>query len=450
MIYQHAVKTVNNSMLAGCFRLAPTPLCFSALLLLTACSQPIKKSLHHESKPQAETMTHAVSLPANTEKLKLTRFLPPLAQDPLLEGLSAADISMTKTLAKQNFQRSWNTIGIRSRFVRERLLLTLKQLNAPTSLQVIPAVESTYNPYALSHAGALGLWQLMPRTADVLGVQSNKKHNGRRNISISTAAAIRYLQSMHQRFQSWPLAIAAYNMGPYAVSKRLRKKPWKASDGLENMPIPAGTRTYVQHVIGLIALLHDETFEFPEPITTRSIEMRAPIDLQRLAQLSGMTENDLFRFNPNLNKTQYLREKVTIHVPISHYASIRRNIPLAEPLYVNKTIQKGDNLWTIARAHHTSIQTIKSLNRNMGRYLRIGQSLKVPANSLDQANAGHNPLLSRGYRMRYKVRSGDSLWRIAYRFGTTAKAIARVNQISQHHLIRTGDILWVLARLRPS
>jgi len=424
------------------------------LLLLTSCAQPIKK-FNEYSKPAAahtdiSPTNVSVIQPEKKEKLKLAHFLQPSPSDPLLEGIPPADIIMAKKMAQQNFERSWKTISLRSRFVRERLLLTLKQLNAPASLQVIPAVESTYNPYALSHAGALGLWQLMPRTARVLGVESNKKHNGRRNISMSTTAAIRYLQEMHQRFNSWPLALAAYNMGPYAVAKRLKKHAWKEADGLENMPIPTGTRAYVQHIIGLAALLHDATFEFPKPITTRPLQLQAPVDLQRLAKLSGMTKNDLFRFNPSLNKSQYLHNSVTIHVPTSQYDTLQQNISQAEPLYINKTIQRGDNLWTIARSYHTSVATIKSLNTNMGRYLRIGQHLKVPAHHFAQNSAGHNPLLSDGYRMRYKVRSGDSLWRIANRFGTTAKAIARVNQISQHHLIRAGDILWVLARVRPS
>lgn len=418
-------------------------------LLLTACSQAIKNIIEN-NKPPAPQAAVIATAQVKTEKLKLTHFSPTTHQDPLLEGIQPADIAMTKALAKQNFQRSWKTISTRSRFVRERLLATLKKLNAPSSLQVLPAVESTYDPYALSHAGALGLWQLMPRTARVLGVESNKKRNGRRNISISTAAAIRYLQKIHQRFNSWPLAIAAYNMGPYAVAKRLKKRPWKDSDGLENMPIPASTRAYVQHVIGLAALLHDETFQFPDPITTKPLEIQAPIDLQRLARLSGMTENDIFRFNPSLNQAQYLHEKVTIHVPVSHYTTVQNNVSIAGPLYVNKTIQQGDNLWAIARAHHTSVEAIKNLNSGIGRYLRIGQHLIVPANRFAQTNANHNPLLSGGYRMRYKVRSGDSLWRIANRFGTTAKAIARVNQIRQNHLIRAGDFLWVFAKVRPS
>jgi len=255
---------------------------------------------------------------------------------------------------------------------------------------------------------------------------------------------------MHHRFNSWPLAIAAYNMGPYALERRLRKKAWKAADGLENMPIPIGTRAYVQHVIGLTALLQDEVFDFPEPVDTRPLKVQSPVDIERLAEITGMEKDDIFRFNPSLNQAQYLHKTIHIHVPASIFETMQQNISLAGPTYVNHTIKDGDNLWDLARSHHTSVNNLKSLNKSMGKYLRIGQRLKVPANRLAQAVADHNPLLSGGHRIRYKVRSGDSLWLIANQFGTSPKAIARSNQISLNHVIRAGDFLWVFAKVRPS
>jgi membrane-bound lytic murein transglycosylase D len=117
---------------------------------------------------------------------------------------------------------------------------------------------------------------------------------------------------------------------------------------------------------------------------------------------------------------------------------------------VYATIQSGDSLWTLARRHHTSVNHLRSLNPGLGDLLRIGKQMKVPANQLARANPLPNPLLSQGRRIRYKVRSGDSLWVIAQRFGTTTRDIARSNQISQTALIRPGDTLWIIARIRPS
>jgi len=436
------------------FGLTATLLPLISLLFASGCSQSLNTPIQETTPPiHIETIQKHTDLSNTTEQnntehpLKLTLHLPPsLPEDPLLAGIQAKDLVMAKAQAKRNYQRSWPTIGVRSRFVRERILKALDQLNAPLSLQVIPVVESTYDPYALSRAGALGLWQLMPRTAHSLGVRSGKKTNGRRNIVDSTTAAIHYLQKMHQRFNNWPLAIAAYNMGPYALARRLKKQPWQLNDGLENMPIPTNTRAYVQHIIGLAALLRDGSLNFPEPISTRALKIQAPIDIQRLAQLTGMPKNDIFRFNPCLNQAQYLHQTITIQIPTANYDSMYKKLSLAGPIYVTKPIKAGDNLWDIARTHRTSVKTLKQINQGLGKYLRIGQHLKVPANKLAQAIAGHNPLLSGGHRIRYKVRSGDSLWRIANRFSTTPKAIARSNQISMNRMIRPGDVLWVFAK----
>jgi len=385
------------------------------------------------------------------QQLKLTHQLPPVVVvDPLLSGIQQSDIAQAKILAKRNFQRSWKTIEQRSRFVRSRLLDTLDSMKAPASLQVIPVVESTYNPYALSFTGAVGLWQLMPATARSLGIHTSHHKDGRRDIADSTTAAVHYLQRLHQRFDSWPLALAAYNIGPNALARRLRKQTWKNSDGLNRMPIPPATRVYVQSIIGLTALLEDHTFSFPAPVKTRKLVLQTPIDIHRLAQISGMPENDIFRFNPCLNQAQYLHKTVAIHVPESHYDTILSKLPQAGPRYVNTTVGRGESLWSIARNSHTTVAVLKKLNRGIGKYLHIGQILKLPANRLTRAHAGINPLLPTNRRIRYRVRSGDSLWRIASRFGTTPGAIARSNRISTKRMIRAGDTLWVYAKERPS
>ncbi|TLS67523.1 LysM peptidoglycan-binding domain-containing protein [Mariprofundus erugo] len=385
-----------------------------------------------------------------TDHAGLTEASRPL--DPLLAGLSDEDINKAKLLARHNFRRSWKVIGERSRFVRHRMLETLEQLGAPLSLQVVPAVESTYNPYAVSQSGALGLWQLMPRTAHGLGVDSNDKTNGRRSIADSTRAAVVYLQQLHDRFDSWPLAFAAYNLGPNAVAHRLEKSPWNESDGLEHLPIPQQTRLYVQHIIGLAALVEENEFTFPGQIRTRTIELNTPVDIHRLATLSGMDENEIFRYNPCLNQAQYLKKPITIHVPESHYQQVADKVQMAGPQYVMTTVRKGDSLWSIARAHHITVDMLKNLNKGIGKVIHIGLQLKVPAGELATASSARaNPLLpvSR-QRLRYTVRQGDSLWLIANRFGTTPQEIARYNGLRHNGLIRAGDTLWVKARISPS
>ena len=430
---------------------------FGLLLLclsLAAGCAPKKRALNPTGPQAAPASVELASLsppstPANAAipELPAPAIEPLPPAEPLLAGLNPEDLALVQAMAKAQYIDRWEAVSERSRLLRQRLLDALQQTDAPHSLQVIPIVESTYNPYALSRSGAMGLWQLMPRTARGLGIRPQKEIDGRRHIETSTKAAATYLLQLHDRFGNWPLALAAYNMGPNALASRLAKNPWDMQDGLEKMPALEGTRAYVQHILGLAALMHLETLSLPDPEPTRQLVLQAPIDIQQLAMAAGMEKDRIFHFNPGLNQAQYLHGNIVIDVPESKYEQLLASAEAAKPKYVQVTVKKGDSLWSIARKHHTSIKTLKQLNHKAGRTLSIGQKLKIPANQLARAEAASNPMLSAGNRILYKVRPGDSLWVIARRFGTTPKAIARHNQLSVKATIRPGDKLWVHARI---
>jgi len=368
----------------------------------------------------------------------------------LFRGVLLTDLAASQAEVKKHVLPHWSKIAERSRLVRQRMLPVLKEMQAPTGLQAVPVIESGYNPYALSYAGAMGLWQLMPRTARGLGVKNNRGQNGRRGIESSTRAAVNYLMTMEKRFGNWPLAFAAYHLGPTAVKKRLRKMPWQPEDGLRNMPVPSVTRAYVRHVLGFAVLLHMGTVKFPDPYPLRAVKLMPPVDLTQLASVSGIDKNELFRLNPALDHAQYLNHELLLHLPEKDAPALLLKLEEIGPKYVHVAIHSGDSLWSLARRHHTSISHLRRLNPKLRSILSIGKTVKVPANQLARAKPSPNPLLSQGRRIRYKVRSGDSLWMIAQRFGTTPRDIARSNQISQNKLIRPGDTLWILARIRPS
>lgn len=417
-----------------------TGLC--CLLVLSGCAS-ITQHADGDSQTQAAAKAPepATETPANTLAVG--------TPDPLLAGIRPDDLAMAQAQAKRNYLKYWPYISGKSRYVRYRMLAELDDLHAPRSLEAVPIVESGYNPYALSHAGAMGLWQLMPRTARFLGIRKASDIDGRRHVESSSQAAIRYLQMLHKRFGNWPLALAAYNFGPNALARRLRKVPWQPEDGINNMPVPAVTLAYVRDIIGLAALLHMRTLSFPDPLPTRSITVESPVDLKELASASDLGIEDFFLFNPGLNQAQYLKRPVTIHVPEDKVDSVLTAKESCGPSFVSIKVREGDSLWSIAHRHHIRVSYLRRLNPGISSTLSIGQRLKVPANMLARASALPNPLLSHGRRIRYKVRSGDSLWKIAERFGTTPQAIARSNEISVDTLLRPGDRLWILARIQP-
>ena len=94
-------------------------------------------------------------------------------------------------------------------------------------------------------------------------------------------------------------------------------------------------------------------------------------------------------------------------------------------------VRPGDSLWLIAQRYHTSVDAIKRLNGLTSDNLNIGQILKIPS-------AGTTP----APYFEYTVRSGDSLWLLAQRFGTTVDAIKRLNGLSSDNL-SIGQVLRI-------
>ena len=93
----------------------------------------------------------------------------------------------------------------------------------PPSLRYLPLIESGYDPRVTSRARAVGLWQLMSPTARGLGLEVSALIDERRHPEKSTTAALAYLTDLHDEFDSWFIALAAYNSGPTRVRGILRR-----------------------------------------------------------------------------------------------------------------------------------------------------------------------------------------------------------------------------------
>lgn len=136
------------------------------------------------------------------------------------------------------------------RYVKD-LVAVFTQNQLPAALVWIAEVESSFNARARSPVGALGLFQLMPATAEELGL-SLRPFDERANPRRNARAAATYLEQLHARFGSWPLALAAYNAGPGRVSRTLRAQDASTYAAIAES-LPAETRMYVPKVLATLA-----------------------------------------------------------------------------------------------------------------------------------------------------------------------------------------------------
>ena len=156
----------------------------------------------------------------------------------------------------------------------------------PVELKYLAVIESELKTSATSHVGAKGPWQLMPGTAQILGLKVNRHCDERSNYYKSTIAAARYLRDLYALFDDWLLVLAAYNGGPkpvyHAISKSGSRNFWVLQDYL-----PAESREHVKKFIAthyyfegrgsVTTLTKSENAAFKKRVAAFTKSLKAPV-----------------------------------------------------------------------------------------------------------------------------------------------------------------------------
>ena len=144
-----------------------------------------------------------------------------------------------------------------------RLKTVFAAQQVPKELVWLAEVESSFDPAARSPVGAAGLFQLMPRTAQSLGL-SLRPHDERLQPEKCAAAAAKYLMYLHGQFHDWPLALAAYNVGEGRVRGLLTKYKATSFEKIASH-LPAETQMYVPKI--------DATLQRREGVTLAKLSL---------------------------------------------------------------------------------------------------------------------------------------------------------------------------------
>lgn len=218
----------------------------------------------------------------------------------------------------------------------------LRERDLPQDLHALVFVESAYSPSAVSSAGAVGLWQLMPSTGKAYNLAIDADYDERRSIKKASLAGARHLSDLYERFGSWDLAFAAYNMGYQGLLGRMKELGTQDYWELSQMPgaLPRETALYVPKILAVAVVLRNlDRFGFDEvrgeaPTPTSDLEVPPRTSLAVVARAAGTSLVKLHELNPELLRTTMpTRDHVSVHVPTAGLARARVMLPeLVDPI----------------------------------------------------------------------------------------------------------------------
>lgn len=267
----------------------------------------------------------------------------------------------------------------------------LKKKDVPEDIVFLSLIESGFNPYAYSMAHAVGPWQFIASTARRYGLEINWWKDERRDPVKSTEAAAEYLKNLYSMFGSWNLAMAAYNAGEGKILKAMRRT--RADDYWdlrETRHIRSETKNYVPKFIAAKIIASNpedfgfENVDYKEPLRYDKVELHYPVDLSVAARCAGTTLEEIRKLNPELRR------------------------------------------WCTPP--------------NVSNY-----DLRIPEGTKEAflKKLSSIPEKDRFTMERYRIRRGDSLWRISRRIGVPVRVIKVLNPEEELRHLRQGATLYL-------
>lgn len=280
----------------------------------------------------------------------------------------------------------------------------------PLEVKYLAIVESALNPRARSRVGATGLWQFMFATGRMYNLDVNSYVDERMDPLKSTTAAAKYLSKLYEIFEDWDLALAAYNSGPGNVSKAIRR-----SGGYKNYwnlrpYLPRETAGYVPAFLATMYI-----FEFAEEhgfkrsknpaayFKTDTVSVKKMIAFDHISDLTGIEKEEVALLNPAY--------KLDI-IPVVEGKDYALRLSTEA---IGKFVANEDSIYAYVTSELAK------------REKPLPQLVKINS------------------KIRYRVRSGDFLGKIANRYGVRVRDIKRWNGLRSNNL-RIGQRLTIYPR----
>lgn len=319
-------------------------------------------------------------------------FTMPIPYNPRIEK----QLEYFLTYGKESFARWLRRSG---KYV-PALRAYFKEQGLPEDLVYLALIESGFNPRNRSSKAAVGLFQFIRGTAEMVGLKETYWLDERRHPEKAAEAAVQHLRSLYKTFHDWDLTLAAYNAGEGRVRQAMKSQGKK--DYWE-LALPPETEAYVpKFYAALIIAREPELYGFnpklEEPNVYEDVAVPGGVDLKVVADAAGVSLNVVKDLNPELTKgcTPPGDEPYRLKLPAGCNKRFQKNFSAMPDdrkylskeelarrrfsgVYVIYKVRRGDSLFTIAKKHNTTVAKIQKWNTSTRthKYIHPGQKLRI-------------------------------------------------------------------------
>src|SRR5574343_349293 len=301
------------------------------------------------------------------------------------------------------------------------VLEELERRGMPSELALLPMVESSYNPKAMSPARAAGLWQFIPSTGRSYGLSQSWWEDNRRDVVSSTGAALDYLSYLFNLMGDWHLALASYNWGEGSVGRAVAKNQAQGlPTGYDDIRMPAETKNYVPRLQAIKNILRDPQLvaELGLPVLPNRPYFEAValygkhIDLDTVAKLANISVDEVKALNPE--HARPVMKVETINLPKERVSQFKSNLnahqEAEKPLsrWGSYTVQPGEKPERIAGKFNMSLAQLQEANGiSMKSLGKPGQPLLVLTDSAPEASQAATSLTTMNDNTPVNVAESD-------------------------------------------
>ncbi|HUK46309.1 MAG TPA: LysM peptidoglycan-binding domain-containing protein [Terriglobales bacterium] len=342
---------------------------------------------------------------------------------------------------------------------REMIESILKEEGVPQDLIYLAQAESGFHPYAVSRAGARGIWQFMGSRARAYDLHRDLWIDERQDPEKSTRAAAHHLKDLYNEFGDWYLAMAAYNSGPVTIQNAVKRTGYADFWELYRRGVlPKETRNYVPIILAeTIMAKNPAQYGLQDvvpdpPMKYDTVKIGYPVDLRLVAECVDATPEELQELNPSLLRMTTPQGHFDLHLPPGttdkYDAAIAAVPPNMRLWWRYHTVESGDTLMSIARTFRTPMKAIAEANQlDVSDTIQPGAKLIVPIPP-GRHNSGDVQTYARRLTV-YHIRRGDTLQRVSDNLGVAPATIRRWNRIKGNS-IAGRRVLYVHLPVSPT